>query len=288
MSQDKIALVIEGGGFKSVFSAGVLDAFLVNNFNPFHIYIGVSSGAMSLSYYLSNKYKAYLNLSNQVCVNDQFLSYKHALSEEGYMNLKYLTSYAIKNNPLDLVQIKSVIKNKYFSVVATNTDNGEAVFLDPIKNNIYKCLRATSSLPFFTKGLCKINGLNLMDGAWSDPIPVRSAIKQGANRVVVIRPHPFGYKLDGLNYLGLIAGYWWRNNPQISNKFFEEYDHYNKAVDFLTQNDTGVEIIQICPRKILKSTVLGTDQTDLLEDYCCGLEKGLDFINNYMNHNHNF
>tara|TARA_B100001250_G_C19779064_1_gene780974 strand:- start:823 stop:1689 length:867 start_codon:yes stop_codon:yes gene_type:complete len=288
MSQDKIALVIEGGGFKSVFSAGVLDAFLVNNFNPFHIYIGVSSGAMSLSYYLSNQYKAYFNLSNQVCVNDQFLSYKHALSEEGYMNLKYLTSYAIKNNPLDLVQIKSVIKNKYFSVVATNTDNGEAVFLDPIKHNIYKCLRATSSLPFFTKGLCKINGLNLMDGAWSDPIPVRSAIKQGANRVVVIRPHPFGYKLDGLNYLGLIAGYWWRNNPEISNKFFEEYDHYNKAVDFLTQNDTGLEIIQICPKKILKSSVLGTVQKDLLEDYCCGLEKGLDFINNYVNHNHDF
>ena len=30
--QEKIALVIEGGGFKSVFSAGVLDAFLINKF----------------------------------------------------------------------------------------------------------------------------------------------------------------------------------------------------------------------------------------------------------------
>ena len=36
----KIALVIEGG-FKSVFSAGVLDAFIINNFNPFDIYLGV-------------------------------------------------------------------------------------------------------------------------------------------------------------------------------------------------------------------------------------------------------
>lgn len=50
---EKIALVIEGGGFKSVFSAGVLDAFLINKFNPFDIYIGVSSGAMCLSYYVS-------------------------------------------------------------------------------------------------------------------------------------------------------------------------------------------------------------------------------------------
>ena len=35
--KEKIALVIEGGGFKSVFSAGVLDAFLMNKFNPFDI-----------------------------------------------------------------------------------------------------------------------------------------------------------------------------------------------------------------------------------------------------------
>ena len=157
MKNGKIALVIEGGGFKSVFSAGVLDVFLVNNFNPFDIYIGVSSGAMALSYYLSHKYKSYFTLSNKVCVNDKFLSYKHALSEEGYMNLKYLTSYAIKNNPLDLDKIKSATKNKYFSVVATDTNSGEAVFLNPCKENLYKCLRATSSLPFFTKGICKIN-----------------------------------------------------------------------------------------------------------------------------------
>ena len=53
--QEKIALVIEGGGFKSVFSAGVLDAFLINKFQPFDIYIGVSSGAMCLSYYVANQ-----------------------------------------------------------------------------------------------------------------------------------------------------------------------------------------------------------------------------------------
>ena len=52
--KEKIALVIEGGGFKSVFSAGILEAFLMNKFNPFDIYIGVSSGAMCLSYYVAN------------------------------------------------------------------------------------------------------------------------------------------------------------------------------------------------------------------------------------------
>ena len=265
-----------------MFSAGVLDAFITNNFNPFEIYLGVSSGAMALSYYIANQYKAYFSLSKKVCVSEEFLSYKHALSEEGYMNLKYLTRYAIKTNPLDLVKIKEVTKDKHFSVVATNTDNGQAVYLNPCKENIYKCLQATSSLPFFTRGLCKINGLNLMDGAWSDPIPAKSAGKLGAKKVIVIRPHPLGYKFDGLNYLGLIAGYWWQNYPKISEKFFQEYDHYNQSVDFLSKKNDQLDILQICPDKILKSTVLGTSQSDLLEDYHSGLEKGMDFIHAYQ------
>ena len=106
----KIALVIEGGGFKSVFSAGVLDAFIINNFNPFDIYLGVSSGAMALSYYLGDQYKAYFSISHKVCISEKFLSYKHALSEEGYMNLKYLTKYATRTKPLVFSKISKTIK----------------------------------------------------------------------------------------------------------------------------------------------------------------------------------
>jgi len=254
---------------------------MINNFNPFDIYLGVSSGAMSLSYYIANQYKEYFKISKKVCVSDEFLSYKHALSHEGYMDLKYLTKYASKNNPLELIKIKEVTKNKQFYMVSTDSDSGKVVYLNPSKQNIYKCLRATSSLPFFTKGSCKVDGLNLMDGAWSDPIPAKSAVKFGANKVIVIRPYPLGHQIDGLSYLGLIAGYWWRNNQTISNKFFEEHNHYNKAVSFLTEKHKNVKIQQICPNNLLKSTVLGTGLTELYQDYHCGLEKGMDFLNSY-------
>ena len=271
--------MIEGGGFKSVFSAGVLDAFLMNKFNPFDIYIGVSSGAMSLSYYIASQYKTYFSLSKEVSVNEEFLSYKHALSEQGYMDLKFLTKYAKQNNPLELQNMKESIENKQFYVVATNLDNGEAVYLEPNKQNIYKCLRATSSLPFFTKGKCKINGVDLMDGAWSDPIPAKSAADFGANKIIVIRPYPLGYKINGVSYLGLLAGYWWKNHPKVRDIFFTEHTHYNEAVDFLTKKHKNIEILQICPDNFLKSGVIGTNKEDLTQDYHIGLEKGMDFLN---------
>ena len=277
--KEKIALVIEGGGFKSVISAGVLDAFLINKFNPFDIYIGVSSGAMCLSYYLASQYKTYFSLSKEVSVNEKFLSYKHTFSEQGYMDLEFLTKYAKQNNPLELQNMKESIKNKQFYIVGTNLDNGKAVFLEPNKQNIYKCLRATSSLPFFTKGKCKINGVDLMDGAWADPIPAKSAANFGANKIIVIRPHPLGHKVTGLSYLGLLAGYWWKNNLKVRNNFLKEDSNYNEAVDFLTQKRKNIEILQICPDNLLKSGVVGTSIEDLTQDYHCGLEKGMDFLN---------
>ena len=277
--KEKIALVIEGGGFKSVFSAGVLDAFLINRFNPFDIYIGVSSGAMSLSYFISGQYKTYFSLSKEVSVSTDFLSYRHAFSEQGYMDLKFLTKYAQENNPLELQKIKESTKNKKFYVVATNLDDGKAVYLEPNKHNIYKCLRATSSLPFFTKGKCKINGIDLMDGGWSDPIPVKSASDFGANKIVVIRPHPLNYEINELSYLGLIAGYWWKNNPKVRDIFFKEHIHYNESVNFLKRKHKNIEILQICPDDFLKSSVIGTSKEDLIQDYHCGLEKGMDFLN---------
>ena len=78
MSIDKTALIIEGGGSRGVFSFGVIDTFIKNQFDPFNLYIGVSNGAVVLNWFLikeqdynlekmlfsaNKKYVSYLNLS---------------------------------------------------------------------------------------------------------------------------------------------------------------------------------------------------------------------------------
>jgi predicted patatin/cPLA2 family phospholipase len=198
------------------------------------------------------------------------------------MDLNFLSKYAKEHNPLDLQNIIESTENKQFYIVATNLENGKAVYLEPDKKNFYKCLQATSSLPFFTKGSCEINGVNFMDGAWSDGIPVKAAAEFGATKVIVIRPNPLGYKMDGLSYLGLLAGYWWKNNPEVRDNFFKEDNKYNEAVDFLEEKHESLEVLQICPDSFLKSRVVGTSVDDLTQDYHAGLEKGMDFLSTYF------
>ena len=53
----KIALVIQGGTLRTIFTAGVLDGFMSLRFFPFQYMVGVSGGAMCLAYYVSRQRK---------------------------------------------------------------------------------------------------------------------------------------------------------------------------------------------------------------------------------------
>ena len=53
----KKTLIIQGGGFRTAFTAGVLDAFIAADYNPFNSFYVVSGGAIGASYYLSGQYK---------------------------------------------------------------------------------------------------------------------------------------------------------------------------------------------------------------------------------------
>jgi hypothetical protein len=45
---------------------------------------------MYLPYYVASQYKAYFLLSKEVSVDSKFLSYRHALFEQGGMDLNFL------------------------------------------------------------------------------------------------------------------------------------------------------------------------------------------------------
>lgn len=53
LHQNRQALVVEGGGMRGAFTSGVLDAFLQQQFNPFDLCVGVSSGSTNVANYLA-------------------------------------------------------------------------------------------------------------------------------------------------------------------------------------------------------------------------------------------
>ncbi|MFT7613672.1 MAG: putative patatin/cPLA2 family phospholipase, partial [Parvicellaceae bacterium] len=218
----KTALVVQGGSLRSVFTSGILDSFMASDFNPFDIYIGVSGGAMCMSYYIANQYRDTFQILSSIFSDEKFISLKQIFKSEGYVNLEYLQKYSMRHHPLDLSIALTNIKNKLVEIVATNMANGEAVYLQPELRSWHKMMRASSTLPFLTKGYCMFDDLKLMDGGWSDPIPIKRAVELGADKVVVIRTMPADQKLEW-SYFGWFGGFWHRDNPGLSKRFSEDH-----------------------------------------------------------------
>ena len=98
MFENKKVLILEGGGFKTSFSAGVMDAFQMQAHNPFDSYIGVSGGCIAISYFLSKKYGYFYQCMRTLCQDDRFVKYTKAFSD-GLMNLDFFYDIAYKEFP---------------------------------------------------------------------------------------------------------------------------------------------------------------------------------------------
>lgn len=283
MNNEKKALVVQGGSLRSIFTSGVLDALMVRGFNPFDICIGVSGGSMCMSYYLSHQYRSTYDILSQIFKDDKFISLKNLFSSEGYINLSYLQRYAMTNHPLDFERIEANHADTEIEIVTTCMSSGDAFYIRPDRNNWLRALRASSTLPFLTKGYCeweqegKDEAKRLMDGGWSDPIPVKRAIELGATKILVIRTHPADYRLDW-SYLGWFGSYWHRKNPQLSRRFYNDHEYYNETIDFLMKDDHEVMIHQIAPKDHLATSSYSTNQTKIDADYRLGLDLANQFL----------
>ena len=87
---------------RGIFAAGVLDEFLQEGFNLFHLFIGVSAGAVSLASYLSGQYERYYQLSAGPVKKKEFISLTRFLAGGHFMDLDWLWAYASTHDPLDV------------------------------------------------------------------------------------------------------------------------------------------------------------------------------------------
>ena len=185
MKTAKRALVIQGGGFRTAFSAGVLDAFLLADYNPFELYVAVSGGANALSYYLGNQPGKCIESIYELLLDTQS-NVSRLIRTGTIMNVDFFHEIANSKVPLDLEGIIQNHASKKIRFVMTDLETGKPYYFEPAKHNWVDGLIASCSLPFVTKGKHAIEGVEYMDGSWSDPLPVEWAIANGATEVVVI------------------------------------------------------------------------------------------------------
>lgn len=279
MIDERTGLVLEGGGMRGVFTAGVLD-WLMDNGMYFPYTIGVSAGACNgLSYASRQRGRA------KICNIDLLDKYR-------YIGVKYLfTKRSIMDFDLIFNDFPTrIIPYDYdtyfaspgrFVMVTSNCRTGEANYFEE-KNDRVRLLnicRASCSLPF----VCPksyVDGVPMLDGGISDAIPIRRAIADGFPRNVVVLTRNKGYRKEVMDKS--IPWFMYRRYPALRESLRVKNKHYNETLDYVEQLEEEGQVIIIRPERPLEVDRIERDVLKLTDLYNQGYECAKQVLSSYL------
>lgn len=188
----KTGLIMEGGGMRGLYTAGVIDVLLENEIT-FDAAIGVSAGAAFGCNFKSKQHGRPLRYNLNYCKDPRYNSIRSLIktgdlfgAEFCYKTLPFELDIwdqeTYQNNPMD------------FYVVCSDIESGKPVYIK-CNNGDEKdiqWIRASSSLPLVSR-VVEIDGGKYLDGGIADSIPIEAFEKMGYRHNLVILTQPAGY-----------------------------------------------------------------------------------------------
>jgi predicted patatin/cPLA2 family phospholipase len=274
------AIVAEGGGQRGIFTAGILDAFLQQEFNPFSLAIGVSSGAQNLlSYWLGEQGYARRIIEDLTTKPGFYVPYRWLLSKSVVDLDNYFTQAEVDPEySLPLAAFDPLVHEKPIIFVATDKHSGEAVYLEPTSATVLQYLKASSAVPFLYQKAVSVNGCELYDGGVADPIPVARAQAMGADKIIVIRTTAAKDDESGWRQRMERALKKQTLNLQLTRMLRQHERGYQRAIEFIRNPPPGVAVLELEPPQTLQSHTFGSSSVALVNDYRLGFQVGMDSV----------
>ena len=209
-----ISLILEGGGTRGAYTAGVLDVLAENNIFFQTIY-GVSAGACNAVSYISKQNGRNHRIFTEYACDKRYMSFDFMFGE-----------LANELLPFDYGEFFRSSMN--ILAGATDCDTGKAVFFDKrdMEDGLIPLI-ASSSLPMVTK-IVDFRGRHLLDGGIAAPIPIDHAINDGftKNVVVLTREKEFFKKKSDVSPIALKIKY--RKYPELIRAMLNRAEVYNQ------------------------------------------------------------
>lgn len=238
-------IVLEGGGLRGAFTAGVLEYFLEMNVD-FDRVIGVSAGACVGASYVSKQRGRNRKVNVDYPSDKRYMGFHHLIATGSYFNMQFV----FEEIPNKLVPFdeQAFYKNPAkFDVIATSLKTGESVIFNrtDFKNiSLNKALVASSSIPILAKPI-NIAGKLYFDGGVSDSIPVRYALSKHEKAVVVLT-RPRGYRKEKLSNK-LLYEVAFRKHPEFLKVLLNRNLEYNKTLEYCEQKEKEGKLFIIAP-----------------------------------------
>lgn len=233
---EKISVIVEGGGMRGMYAAGILDCFIQRNMYWNNTY-GVSAGACHALSYISRQFDRARRVNVNYVKNARYSGFLCLLRHGTYFGFDYIFRTIPANDCVDWYTFfQNQNENRKFYVVSTKATTGEAHYICPDSpESALLWLEASSSLPIIGKPVT-IDGFDWFDGGISDSIPVRQAEKDGHTKHIIILTQPAGYRKKPVSSSTEKAlRLMYKKYPALIDMNLQRWQKYNETLDYIQQ-----------------------------------------------------
>ena len=280
MGKNKIGLVLEGGGHRGIYTAGVLDTFAENKIS-FDGIMGVSAGCVHGASFLSGQIGRSIRYTTKYCDNSNYMGIGSLITTGNFFNEKFC--YYDLPETLDPFDNDSFDKNQtQFFAVCTDVKTGSAIYheCETLKGEKIKWLQASASMPLVSK-IIKIDDNLLLDGGIADSIPIKKMQELGFEKNIVILTQEAGYRKNPNSLLPIIKLVY-KKYPKLIEAIENRHIVYNQQLEFLEEQEKLGNVIIIGPSEKPTASRTEKDKEKILETYNLGKKDALSIIKNII------
>jgi predicted patatin/cPLA2 family phospholipase len=270
MLPEGTALVLEGGGTRGFYSAGVFDAFMAAGI-MFPYIIGVSAGAANVLSYVSGQRGRNRVIVERYVGRHEYVSKRNLLRGSMFGFDFIFNTIPEKHIFFD----REALKNAPVRMLcgALNCENGRTVWFEkPDFERDLLPVRASCSVPIISP-MVKFGGYNLLDGGLADPIPIEKSIADGNKFHVIVLTKNKGYipaPFANRHFLKMF----YRKYPEVVKVLLRRHEVYARQLAKCDELEAAGNALIIRPQNVHAIGRTTSDTAKLLALYDDGQIEG--------------
>ncbi|MEG0379302.1 MAG: patatin family protein, partial [Eubacterium sp.] len=269
MKLDKTALVLEGGGFRGIYTAGVLDYFMEQAIE-FPYIIGVSMGAINGLNLVSKQPGRSVDIAKKFMPDKRYMGLGNLIKEGNFFSRGF--AYNEIPRRYILFDMKTYYNSEQqFFMTATDCNTGEAYYFEKNDGEAGDLTAASTALPFMSRPV-EINGGFYMDGGIADSVPIRKALSDGNEKALVVLTREKGYRKKPYGHEKMVRAHY-RKYPHFAEAVLKRHIFYNETMDLLDKLEADKKIYILRPKDPIETKVIDRDAKGVEKSYEIGYEQ---------------
>ena len=264
----KTGLIMEGGGMRSMFTAGVTDVMMEVGIE-FDGAIGVSAGAAFGCNYKSKQIGRAVRYNAKYCADKRYSGLGILLREGCLLSKSFCyEELPTKLDPFDFETYKN--NPMEFYLVCIDVETGKPVYhqYGGWEDHGFEWFRATTSMPLAFP-IVEIDGRKLLDGGVADSVPVQFFERIGYDRNVVILTQPREYTKQKSRLIPLMK-LRYRKYPKLVETMANRHNEYNETLAYIRERERLGKLLVIAPEENLNIHRIETNPDELWRVYEIG------------------